>query len=208
MPVDASISPSSGYSHKTTIVAALVFAFGLQYVTYRCCHVQDAITLVSAMGGFVSEDDYPFVGPSRMSFGSPMPRQEWIAVNDRQLLLGLPLLSHLTRVTTVGVRDCPDVTESSIAPFLETFEIENLYLRNTGISDNALRHIAMEDAMVELDISGTSVTADGICLLSEMPNLKRLYAENIDLTAEQIAHVESRLQDVDIHWTEKGDAAH
>lgn len=175
------------------VLLVCVSSFSIRYA-----RVEDAIILISALGGSVSSDDVPIIGPTRIHFGSPLPGSPWREVTDEHLVAALPLLSHLTRVGTVSFRDCPGVTRASITQILRVFELRELFVAGTSISNEALVDISKEKSIERLDLSETDVTAEGLQVLGEMPRLRELWLSDSMLSESESRQVRQWLPNVRI----------
>jgi len=88
-----------------------------------------------------------------------------------------------------------ELANTMIAPLLwdklpQFKQLQKLRLDNTNTSDEQLQKL-MELPLRSLNLAGTSITASGISLLSEHPQLEQLYAWNTQVTRQE----ESTLQE-------------
>jgi hypothetical protein len=88
---------------------------------------------------------------------------------------GLKAVEKLPRLETLDVSDNPRVTDKAAAAIKTLARLENLYLNKTGLTDKGLAELRPLEALRDLTVAGTKVTATAAEAFAEqMPNLRQV----------------------------------
>ena len=88
---------------------------------------------------------------------------------------GLAAVEKLTRLDTLDVSENPRLTDKAAAHIKVLLRLENLHLNKTGFSDKGLAELRPLEALRDITVAGTKVTAKAAeAFADEMPNLRQV----------------------------------
>jgi len=93
------------------------------------------------------------------------------------------------------------VTDQDFSAVGELPSIRWLVLRDTGLTDAAMRHVVRLQGLTDLDLSGTPVGGPGLEHVANLPNLQRLYLANTNVDARGLSALRhaGQLLTLDLH---------
>lgn len=153
---------------------------------------RSAVAAIGAHGGVVDErqgaaprwlagalgEDY-FTTVSKVTFAS-----------DGDPSAAMPALAGLTELRSLDLSGAR-VSDEDLAPLAELTSLEALFLRNTPIGDDGLKHLAALEELRRLDLSGTRVTDSGMRVICRLSRLERLWLEDTQLRGDWLVHARS-----------------
>jgi outer membrane lipoprotein-sorting protein len=98
----------------------------------------------------------------------------------------------------------PEVSDATIQRVTKRESVTELYLQDTRITDDGLKHLNVLKKLESLNLAETSITDEGLRHLMGISSLKHLNLMNTKVTAEGVAMLKKALPNVEMQWKADG----
>jgi Leucine-rich repeat (LRR) protein len=152
------------YSLRSLLIAITLFALWMSFQAYKVGKVRRAKEFISQRGGMIINEHEWDGKKYDPNAAHQVPKVIREALGDEWVVTPIYITLHSRKIK-----------DEDLLTLLQFESLEALDLGNTGISDEALRHVVQLPNLRTLKISfNPKITDDGLAIISELSSLEYL----------------------------------